>query len=200
MGKELEYKLAVPNEQVLLQILADEEIAAYAATWSQTPMKTTYYDTPERRMSAQHITLRQRFEGEESIVCVKIPLKQSHLRGEWQIEAQVPDEAAAAQLVALGAPKELLYFFACEQIVPVCGAEFLRRHVMLTFPDGSRAELAGDCGFLHGQSEKLHFTELELELYRGEKTQMLSLVQRLCEKYALHEEPQSKYARARGLK
>jgi len=200
MAKELEYKLAVENEQVLLQILADEEIAVSAGEWTQTPMKTPYFDTPERRMSAQHITLRQRFEGEKSIVCVKTPLAQSHLRGEWQIEAQAPDETAGVQLVALGAPKELLYFYACEQIIPVCGAEFLRRHVMLTFPDGSQAELAGDFGFLHGQSERLYFTELELELYRGEKTQMLLLVKRLCEKYALHEEPQSKYARARVLK
>lgn len=199
MGRELEYKLSVPNLQTLEAILHDEEVVSVSGDWAQTKMKTTYFDTPERLLCARHITLRQRFEGEKSIVCVKIPLADPHQRGEWQIEAVVPDEAAVTALVAMGAPKELLYFAACCQIVPTCGAEFVRRHAMLTFADGSRAEIAGDCGYLHGQKEKLDFTELELELYTGEETQMCALVSRLCEKYGLHEEPKSKYARARQL-
>ena len=71
---------------------------------------------------------------------------------------------------------------------------------MLQFPDGSRAELAGDCGVLHGQTERLDFTELELELYEGEPTQMLALVASLCKRYGLVEQPKSKFARARSLK
>lgn len=201
MGKELEYKLSVPNEEILKKILLDEEIAALISdTWSETKMKTTYYDTAERRFSANRFTLRQRYEGEESIVCLKTPMKESHARGEWQIKAEKIDDAAIAQLLQLGAPMELVAFYASGPILPVCGAEFLRRHVMLTFPDGSQAEIAGDCGFLHGQSETLAFIELELELYKGESSQMLTLVQHLCDKYDLHEQPMSKYARARTLK
>ncbi len=199
MGRELEYKLSVADPQLLETILADEEIASLAGTWAQTKMKTTYYDTVDHLLTTHHITLRRRFEGEKSIVCVKIPLKEKHLRGEWQVEAEMIDESAISELIELGAPKELLYFYACREILPVCGAEFLRRHVMLTFPDGSRAELAGDHGFLHGKTEKLVFTELELELYEGEQEQMCALVQHLCEKYGLQEEPKSKHARARLL-
>jgi len=199
MGRELEYKLAIADKQTLESVLADDEIASLAEVWTQTTMKTTYFDTPDRLLCSRQITLRQRFEGKKSIVCVKIPLKESHLRGEWQIEAETIDEAAISRLVSLGAPKELVYFQACCKLIPVCGAEFLRRHVMLTFCDGSRAELAGDCGFLHGPREKLDFTECELELCEGDKAQMCALVERLCKKYDLHEEPRSKYARARQL-
>jgi len=199
MGRELEYKLSVADPQILEAILEDEEIAAFADVWSQTKMKTTYFDTPDRLLASHHITLRQRFEGEKSIVCVKIPMKEKHLRGEWQVEAESIDEAVISELITLGAPKELIFFYACREIVPVCGAEFLRRHVMLTFPDGSRAELAGDHGYLHGKMQKLTFTELELELYEGDQMHMCALVQRLCQKYGLHEETKSKHARARLL-
>ena len=200
MGRELEYKLSVPNAKKLEAVLSDAQIPALAENWEQTKMKTTYYDTPDKLLSSRHITLRQRFEGEKSIVCVKVPLNEPHLRGEWQIEADAVDEAAINELVRLGAPTELVYFISCCSVVPSCGAEFERKHTMLTFPDGSRAELAGDCGFLHGTEEKLDFTELELELYEGDDTQMCAFVKYLCEKYGLHEEPMSKYARARQLK
>ena len=201
MGKELEYKLSVPNEEILLRILNDEEIRALSEDeWMQTRMKTTYYDTPDRRFSSHSYTLRRRLEGDESIVCLKTPSHDAHTRGEWQIKAEAIDDAAIERLIALGAPMQLLLFYGDGTITPVCGAEFLRRHVMLTFADGSQAELAGDCGILHGQSEKLSFTELELELYRGDAAQMIAFVHRLCKKYGLHEEPKSKYARARALK
>ncbi len=200
MGRELEYKLSVSDKKILEDILHDPKIGELAEAWAQTKMKTTYYDTPDRLLSSRHITLRRRFEGEKSIVCVKIPLKQAHLRGEWQIEAEQVDEESIVRLVALGAPKELVYFSSRCELVATCGAEFLRRHAMLQFSDGSRAELALDCGFLHGQTQKFSFSEAELELYEGEPTQMLTLVQYLCEKYAISEEPMSKYARARRLK
>ena len=200
MGRELEYKLSVSDPETLKHILRDGRITALAGVWKETVMKTTYYDTPDRRLSAQHITLRQRLEGETSLVCVKLPMKEPHLRGEWQIESAAVDEETVFRLVALGAPKELVYFVTSCKLVPSCGAEFLRRHAMLTFADGSCAEIAGDHGILQGQSETLPFTELELELYAGEKTQTAALVQYLCEKYALCEEPKSKHARARTLR
>jgi inorganic triphosphatase YgiF len=198
MGKELEYKLAVASEELLDEILRDAELPAHIL--QETRMKTTYFDTPDRRLSAQHITLRQRFEGDKSIVCVKIPTKDAHTRGEWQIESETVDEKTIFALVELGAPKELVYFVSSCDLVPSCSAEFLRRHAMLTFSDGSQAEIAGDRGVLRGKEEVLPFTELELELYSGEKKEMLALLARLCEKYGLREEPRSKYARARSLK
>lgn len=201
MGKELEYKLEVKNEAALLKILEDEELAALAeGTFQETPMETTYYDTPEHRFIAHHWTLRRRQEGARSIVCVKIPDKASHTRGEWQTEAAEINEDAITRLVELGTPLELLALYGNGNVLPVCGAKFLRRSVMLRFPDGSSAELAGDCGILHGKEEQHSFTELELELYDGKPEEMLSLVQRLCTRYHLKEQPSSKFARARMLK
>ncbi|MGM9553108.1 MAG: inorganic triphosphatase [Faecousia sp.] len=201
MGKELEYKLFVPSEAALREILQDADIADLTdGSWREMPMKTTYYDSSDRRFGRRNWTLRRRMEGGTSVVCVKTPDKASHTRGEWQVCADRLDDAAMEALLLAGAPQELLLLYGAGDIFPVCGAEFTRNCVMLQFPDGSRAELAGDCGILHGQTERLPFTELELELYGGEPTEMLSLVSLLCKRYGLTEQPKSKFARARSLK
>ena len=201
MGKELEYKLHIENQETLSQILCDPRIVALATEpLQETKMKTTYYDTAERLFSAHRFTLRQRFEGTQSVICLKTPLKESHTRGEWQILADRIDQSSIDRLIDCGAPVELAVFFASGQVGAICGAEFLRKHVLLHFADGSSCEIAGDCGILHGETEEIHFVELELELQSGEKDEMLALVAYLCEKYHLREEPLSKFARARMLK
>lgn len=201
MGKELEYKLLVPNETALQNILQDAALADLTdGAWREIPMKTTYYDSPDRRFCTRRWTLRRRMEGDTSVVCVKTPHKESHTRGEWQVCADCLDDAAIDALLLSGAPQELLRLYGAGDVFPVCGAEFVRKCVMLQFPDGSRAELAGDCGVLYGQTERLPFTELELELYEGEPTQMQALLTSLCARYGLSEQPKSKYARARLLK
>lgn len=201
MGKELEFKLSVPDEATLLRILNDEELLALALSSPlETQMKTTYFDTEDRRFSAHHFTLRTRLEGERSVICLKTPTGEAHTRGEWEIEGEQIDDDAIARLLRLGAPQELLAFYAGGTLRSICGAEFLRRHMMLEFPDGSRAELACDCGFLHGQTEQFPLCEAELELYAGEPTEMLALVRRLCDRYRLREQSSSKFARARRLK
>ena len=198
MGQELEIKLAVADEAQLAAILSDREIGSLAEIWTEKPMKTTYYDTPAHSLSARKWMLRQRSEGGRSVVCFKMPLD-AHLRGEWETEAHAPNRIALDALVRSGAPK-MLTALSAEGLVPVCGAEFQRRCAMLHFADGSQAELAGDRGILHGQTEKLPFTELELELYGGAPEAMLALAQTLMQHYGLHEEPLSKFARARALK
>ena len=201
MGKELEYKLYVLDEDTLLRVLADDEIASLCTgIWQSTHMKTTYFDSDDRRFGLHHWTLRRRMEGEKSVVCLKTPQNEAHTRGEWQIEAESVDEIAIKRLIESGAPKTLLLLYGDGKLHPICGAEFLRRSVMLEFPDGSRAELAGDCGILSGPTQTLSFTELELERYAGAPTAMIALVQTLCARYGLREQPLSKSARARRLK
>lgn len=201
MGKELEYKLHIDSPEQLAEVLADEKIAALAAgEWHETQMKTTYYDTPNRDFAARKWTFRCRREGEREVVCVKTPQPDAHTRGEFQVEAGQPDEAAVEKLLRVGAPQELLLLYSRGSLEPVCGAEFVRRSVMLHFSDGSTAELAGDVGHLSGPTERSAFAELELELYRGAPNAMLELLDDLCARYSLREEPYSKFARARRLK
>lgn len=201
MGKELEYKLYLPDGAALKTLLEDEEIRRLqVGAWQETQMHTTYYDTPDRIFAAHHWTIRHRMEGAESVVCVKTPRKEAHTRGEFQICAPGIDENAIRGLLEQGAPEELRSFYAEGCLIPVCGARFLRRHVMLEFEDGSRCELAGDQGVLCGRTQEQAFCEVELELYGGAPTEMEKLLLRLCRRYGLREQPYSKFARARALK
>lgn len=201
MGKELEYKLAVADETALAAILSDPEIAALRQDeWQERHMKTTYYDSADRRFASQLWTFRHRMEGDQSVVCVKTPTEDFHTRGEWQVEAESVDINSIEALLLAGAPKQLVLLYGMGDVEPICGAEFMRKSCMLRFADGSRAELAGDHGFLHGETEKKEFTELELELYEGKPEQMLQLVETLKARYSLHEQPLSKFARATKLK
>ncbi len=89
---------------------------------------------------------------------------------------------------------------AKRRCAPVCGARFLRRSVMLRLADGSRAELACDCGVLHGKTEELPFAEVELESKEGAPDAAKALADRLAKQYNLRWEPLSKFARANALK
>lgn len=200
MGRELEIKLAVNGEAALEKILADDTIAALIdGPWQVRLMKTTYYDSPDRRFSSHFWTLRHRMEGESSVVCVKAPTEDPRVRGEWQISAAEISEESIEALLKSGAPTELLYLYGAGDVQTVCGAEFTRKSVMLRFSDGSRAELAGDRGILHGKTQQLPFTELEIELYEGAPTEMEALSALLQTRYGLKLQCKSKFARARGL-
>ena len=199
MGKELEFKLQVGEKETLLQILSDPEILSRVeGEWREIPMKTTYFDNSLGQFSKYSWTFRHRMEGDASVVCLKTPHPDKHVRNEWETEGEMGDKAVAA-LIEQGAPLELLAFYGDGNLTPRCGAEFVRRCVMLRFADGSRAELAGDVGLLRGRTQEEALCELELELYEGEATQTIALVQDLCRRYGLQEQPKSKYARAKAL-
>ena len=198
MGFEMEYKLAVRDEAQLAEILSDPGVLSLCARWKEKKMKTVYYDTPSRSLSARKWMLRQRMEDDKSIICFKTPI-QEHLRGEWEVCAPRIDDSVFRSLLMQGAPAEV-QGLCSEGLLPVCGAEFVRKAALLRFPDGSIAELAGDHGILCGCKESLPFTELELELHSGSPAAMQSLVRALCERYHLAEQPLSKFARARELK
>lgn len=201
MGKEMEYKLEIPHPDVLSIIMNDPTVTELSETsWQETAMATEYYDSPDNRFSRRHWTLRLRQEGLDTVVCVKTPSPEVHTRGEWQIRATAINEEAILRLIENGAPAELLYLYGAGDVSPVCGARFVRKHAMLCFSDGSRAELACDKGLLLGKTQQMPLCELELELYEGSPREMLELLKYLSHTYRLQEQPKSKHARARSLR
>ena len=74
MGIELEYKLAVPTPALLEQILFDKQVAQVRKEdYRLRNMAAVYYDTPDRRLSARHWTLRLRQEDEQVMATLKTP-------------------------------------------------------------------------------------------------------------------------------
>ena len=185
MGRELELKYRASREQVAA-------IRRDYRGFHQITMETTYFDTPERVMSARRETLRRRFENGTAIYALKTHLPDgSH--GEW--ETQAPSlEAAMEILRSLGAPN----LPETELLVPICGAAFTRSCLLLEV-EGGKVELALDEGILTGSGKELPLREVELELKEGDDAALLTFGPKFAAEYGLSEEPLSKFARAKSL-
>ena len=186
MAQELELKFAATQAQL-------EHLQARLAGLSQTQMETTYYDTPDRRLSAAKITLRCRRENDLRICTVKTPGK-GLTRGEWECESD-DIEAAIPILCKLGAPQELL---TLPTLIPVCGAKFTRLSRLLNLPD-AQIEVALDRGLLLGGGKELPLCEVELELKSGSEETLFALGETIAREFALIPEPKSKFVRAMQL-
>ena len=195
MGRELEVKYAA-SEDTLARIARDAAVLRLAVSEEMIPMETTYFDSACGALSARKWTLRVRREGMRSVVTMKTA-GDGHVRGEWEYEGDTVNDAAE-RLYALGAPEELAEILR-EQPIPVCGARFTRRALLLRFPDGSEAELALDSGVLFRAGRQIPLCEMELELKRGAETAMLELAERLAKAYDLRPEKLSKFVRAAAL-
>ncbi|MBQ6799010.1 MAG: CYTH domain-containing protein [Oscillospiraceae bacterium] len=189
---EYEVKLAGMSSETLDAILRDAQIGqAMAETVRSIPMETTYYDTADGSLGAKRWTLRRRMEGGTPVVTLKTPAPQKDCRNEWETECEDVRKGIPA-LIELGAPAELSQ--VCE-LVPVCGAKFLRRAVLLSL-EGCEAELALDEGILFRGDRRTELREAELELKGGDPAAMLALAERLCRDFGLYEEKKSKFYRA----
>ena len=153
MGMEIEWKYQATPE------ILGKIVGSLPGKFEIFRMKTVYFDTPDRLLSAEKITLRIRRENNASIATVKSP-KQGLGRGEWECAgdnmAQVlPVLAKESGLPALNGLKS-------EDLSPICGAEFTRRAMRLAVP-GGEVELALDLGKVTGSGREAPICEVEIE-------------------------------------
>ena len=185
MGRELELKYRAAEEQLAL-------VRAAYGPFRDITMETTYYDTPLRTMGARRETLRRRYEDGEAVYALKTYLPDG-AHGEWECSAASLEEAIR-KLTALGAPG----LPRAEELVPICGAAFTRSCALVDL-EGGTVELALDEGVLTGSGKELPLREIELELKEGPDEALLTFGPRFAARFALEEEPLSKFARARAL-
>lgn len=188
MGIEYEYKFKADLSDLMSMN------AAFPQESKEISMETVYYDTPSGSLSALRYTLRRRLENGVSVCTLKAPAGDS--RGEWETE-NVFIENAIPDLIADGAPEKIKELVK-EGLFPVCGAKFTRLTKIIVL-ENSVAELALDHGYLFGGGQKEPLCEVELELKSGDKESFDRYVQSVAEKFALEEEPVSKFRRALRL-
>ena len=189
MGVEFEVKFrATPEvqEQLRKDIPGAEE---------QYQMETTYYDTPTGAFAARWCTLRRRKENSRSVCTLKAPA-QGHGRREWETDCDSIVEAFE-ELCKLGVPEEYLDL-AKEGLIPVCGAKFTRIAKTVELQDGT-AELALDKGVLMGGGKEIPLCEVEIEQKTCSEETCVAYATLLARRYALEQEPDSKFRRAQML-
>ena len=189
MGIEFELKYrATPAQQTAL-------LTRFGAETRVISMETTYYDTPDRLLSARHITLRRRMENGTAVCTVKTPAGRAG-RGEWDCLCD-DIRVAVPELCKLGAPEYILLLTA-QGLEPTCGARFIRRAVDIETADFT-AELAIDSGILLGGGREAPLCEVELELKSGDPKAMTAFMEQIAAQYGLIPEPHSKFRRAKAL-
>lgn len=188
MGREFELKFAAtPQNQADLQ-------ARYGA-FTPIAMETTYFDTPDRALSARRITLRRRLENGTSVCTLKTPAENGG-RGEWELECDDMD-AAISELCKLSGMAELANLTQAG-VRPVCGARFTRLAKTLILPDCT-VELALDSGALLGGGRELPLCEVEVEAKSGSEEAVSAFAEALAREFHLLPEPKSKFRRAMAL-
>lgn len=174
-----------------------ELIGAIAAAYpggTQIVMATTYFDTPQRSLSARKWTLRHRQENDLHVCTLKTPTGDANSRHEFEVFT--PDIHAAIRELEKQCPG--LEALTAGGVAVSCGARFTRIAVPVALGE-STAELALDQGVLINGSRELPFAEVEVELKSGEKVDAAAFAALLAGKYGLTPEHKSKHYRAMEL-
>ena len=188
MGREFELKFRSNADKIA-------SIKEKYGDFTTISMETTYYDTPDRKLSERHCTLRRRMENETSVCTYKYPHKDGG-RGEWEVEAASIEEGII-KLCDAGAGPELLYATVAG-LVEVCSARFTRLAAPLEIP-GATVELALDEGTFFSGEKEIPFCELEVEHKAGSQAATDAFGQQLADIFDLQPEEKSKFARALAL-
>ena len=189
MGFEYEWKFRADREK-LANILT-----AVPGQEQHIAMQTTYYDTPSGALSALRCTLRTRLENGTCVCTLKTPAKGVG-RTEWEIACSSLEDAIE-HFCTLQLPQGLPELL-CKELVPVCGARFLRVTKTVLFED-STLELAFDEGVLLGGGRELPFCEVEVELKSGSRESCDRYALALALRFDLQQEAKSKFRRAMEL-
>ncbi|MBV8924024.1 MAG: CHAD domain-containing protein, partial [Bradyrhizobium sp.] len=196
-GVEIELKLLVDAER-LSDFNDAPVIAAHARNkGARKHLKSTYYDTPERTLWRNGLTLRVRQNGARFVQTVKTEFRDDPLRrGEW--EASVPSLSPDLALAMPFIPAKLRAELESAGLEAVFTAEIRRHQRMLDLPSGT-VEVAFDKGVLKAGARSLPVSEIELELKSGNASAIHELALRLAEHGPVRPSIRSKSARGFDL-
>lgn len=208
METELKLKVAQPDlvrlsEHPLLKEHAHESPREHRLT-------DTYYDTPKLELWRHGITLRVREEGaaEEArtwIQTVKTASAGSaalHERGEWEcsLSSAAPQPSEIARQIKVERIAKLLHAPSLAKSLRPVFTNTTRRTIWdLELPDGQLVECALDSGNIDCKGQTIVIGELELELKKGNPTQLFELALALHEDIPLQIANDSKASRGYAL-
>ncbi|WP_407178428.1 CHAD domain-containing protein [Bradyrhizobium sp. STM 3562] len=196
-GSEFELKLLVDSDR-----LADFNDAPVIATnargkGTRKHLKSAYYDTPERTLWRNGLSLRVRQSGTRFLQTVKAECGDDPLRrGEWEasVPSMTPDLALAMPFI----PAKLRADVESDRLKAVFIADIRRHQRIIELPSGT-IEVAFDQGVLKTDDRSLTVSEIELELKRGSASAIYEIALRLAEHGPVRPSIRSKAARGFDL-
>ena len=194
---EIELKLLVDAGR-MAHFNAAPVIAANARNkGTRKHLKSAYYDTPERTLHRNGLSLRVRQSGARFVQTVKTDAVHDPLRrGEW--EARVPSLAPDLALAMPFIPEKLRSSLAAQPLEVVFTADIHRHARMVDLPSGT-VEIAFDQGVLTAGDRSRPVSEIELELKSGRASTIYEIALRLAEHGVVKPSIRTKSARGFDL-
>jgi triphosphatase len=161
-------------------------------------LETVYYDTPERLLFQQGISLRVRRSGKHFIQTLKLPpnIGQPLARRQWEAPVdRVTPDLARLPADEIGDPVTAL---TNDALVPVFATKVRRHARQLDLPDAS-VEIVFDEGTIEAGARQEILSEIEIELKSGNAAVLFDLGTQLLDAAPLQVGTRSKAERGYAL-
>lgn len=193
---ELKFQVPVAQRQALRRALATSKAQILR-------LQAQYFDTPDRRLAAAHVSLRLRQEGEAWVQTLKCPGENRWTR----LEHEVPRAAEGAEprldlSLHAGTPAGDRLTRAlgnqADRLEVVYATDVQRTRRVIMGPE-LQAEVALDVGEIRAGNARREVHEIEFELQSGTVTALVALATRWVERHGLWLDVISKAERGQQL-
>ena len=163
---EIELKLHVPNASV-----AGVEKALARGKVNRVELKALYFDTVDRQLALQQISLRLRLENNRWVQTIKIKtnsfstrIEYNHFRPHPELDLDLYKNTVAEKFIS-----------QLKSAINVSYETFVQRHYRNTRQSSDLVEIAFDRGYIRSGNQELPISEIEFELKRGSKATLFSV-------------------------
>lgn len=193
---ETEIKLGPALPEQAQRAYDDQTMLLSAGEEQILEMRTCYYDSPSNALAANQQMVRLRWENGRG-VCTFKGRAQDFSR--LELECPATDiQTGAGELAAYPEMPPDSAAILKGELIPVCGAEFIRR-TRLCRAEDTLMSFCWDQGFFVRGSVRQPFCELELELVEGNLGRLMEVARQLSAVYHLPVCHLSKQQRAMAL-
>ncbi len=198
---EIELKYLFEDEGSKEAIFSDKYIQKITDEGSEAviPMRAIYLDTEDGALMKKEMAFRARFEGSKCVATLKWGGSAEdglHIRGELNVAVEEDFAENPTIDVFRGSQiyDEIASAVGNARLMPVMEMNYVRREIRVD-TGASISVLSVDEGEIKTAKGNLPILEMEIELYTGDKDDMIALGRKLEEKYRLKPGNRSKYQR-----
>jgi Uncharacterized conserved protein len=201
---EIELKYKIDTVEKYEKILSDIWIKSHAENSEPETirMKAAYFDTEDNTLIRHNVAFRIRTEGERTLATLKWSNLDDDIGGLYirsEINVPVADQACFFEpdpsvFKESSEGRDLLDLIDGKTLINVFDMIFTRKRFRIDYGN-SIFELALDEGVVVAGENSVSFRELEIEIYSGEKEELLAIGKKISEKYNLEPELKTKFTR-----
>lgn len=195
MSSEIEIKLEIKNEDLLIDIIEDEKIKNDYGSFSIISMNAIYFDTRDLDLLQNNYVIRIRKENGVKVCTLKKKKKELDsgvlIRDEWNKE--IITNSYSLDYFPEVADK-LNDIVKDKKLVEIIETDFIRRKIDINYKS-SQLEFAVDYGKIKSNNNELPILEVEIELKKGLEKDILDFIDEYLTIYNLNVVTYSKFSR-----